>query len=165
MKNLFVLLVGIDKYRDPDQPLNGCVKDIDALEKFINRHYSGIFNIELVRLANEQATYANNINAFRSNLRKAGPDDTAWFHFSGHGTEEWTATEFSATDPNSRDQTLLCYDSGHGSENLADKELAVLLHEVATTSPGGESKGTPHIVVSLDCCHSGSGTRHGGDEP
>ena len=43
--------------------------------------------------------------------------------------------------------------------HLADKELAVLLHEVSESGPDGQAKRSPHILVSLDCCHSGSGTR------
>ncbi|MGH9311291.1 MAG: DUF7379 domain-containing protein, partial [Vicinamibacterales bacterium] len=38
-----------------------------------------------------------------------------------------------------------------GGWDLADKELALLLREVAAKQP--------HTVVVLDCCHSGSGTR------
>ena len=34
---------------------------------------------------------------------------------------------------------------------LADKELSLLLAEVAANGP--------HVVVILDCCHSGGGTR------
>jgi pimeloyl-ACP methyl ester carboxylesterase len=56
---------------------------------------------------------------------------------------------------------LICADShADGSDNLADKELAVLIHEVATK---GKSS-PPHIVISLDCCHSGSGTRSAGED-
>ena len=50
---------------------------------------------------------------------------------------------------------LVCYDSrrqnGTYPYDLADKELAVLLAEVA--------RNNPHLAVILDCCHSGSGTR------
>jgi hypothetical protein len=46
----------------------------------------------------------------------------------------------------------VCYDSRlAGGFDLADKELAVLISEVA--------KQNPHIVICLDCCHAGSGTR------
>ena len=162
MNTLYALLVGIDAYREPDTPLKGCLKDVESIEEFILDHCAGQFKIEIEKLLDEQATYSGIINTFRSHLGQASPDDTVWFHFSGHGTEEWTASEFAPYDPNSLDQTLLCYDSGHGAENLADKELAVLLHEVAHSNGPGNA---PHILVTLDCCHSGSGTRTGGDKP
>ena len=45
-----------------------------------------------------------------------------------------------------------CFDSrSPGSWDLADKEIAKLIGDVA-------AKG-PHVAVILDCCHSGSGTR------
>ena len=46
----------------------------------------------------------------------------------------------------------MCFDSrSPGSWDLADKEIAKLIGDVA-------AKG-PHVAVILDCCHSGSGTR------
>jgi hypothetical protein len=55
-------------------------------------------------------------------------------------------------EPDHLDETLVCYDSRtDGSWDLADKELAKLIAEVAEKNP--------HIVVIMDCCHSGSGTR------
>lgn len=167
VKNLYVLLAGIDTYRHPVSKLNGCIKDLNQIEKFLDDYYRQDYNLQVLRLANEDATYRNIINGFRDHLCMAGPDDIAWFHFSGHGSEEFTANEFWPIEPKGYDQTLVCYDSGHdGVENLADKELAVLLHEVGSTYSDGTPKETPHIVVSLDCCHSGSGTRSadGGEE-
>ncbi|MBV9786917.1 MAG: caspase family protein, partial [Chloroflexi bacterium] len=50
------------------------------------------------------------------------------------------------------DETLVCYDSRQsGRYDLADKELSKLIAELAANEP--------QIVVVLDCCHSGSGTR------
>ncbi len=160
MKNLYVLLAGIDEYRAPVSKLNGCIKDLNQIEKFLKDYYKNEYNLEILRLANSDATYRNVIDGFRDHLCKAGPNDIAWFHFSGHGSEEYTADEFWPIEPKGLDQTFLCYDSGvDGVENMADKELAVLLHLVGSQYPDGALKETPHIVVSLDCCHSGSGTR------
>ncbi len=50
----------------------------------------------------------------------------------------------------------MCYDSREpGGFDLADKELAVLLAELA--------RNEPHLAVILDCCHSGSATRSADD--
>lgn len=185
---VFILLVGIDDYPRPNQ-LYGCVEDVKALEKYIYQHFGisaepGHFSAEadpfassqshllvesdnfhslfICTLINQQATYQNIIKGFRNFLRLAGPEDIAWFHFSGHGSEEFTAEAFKSYEPNGKDQTLVCYyEKGEGDRlHLADKELAVLLHEVATQNTQGKpSVGPPHLIVSLDCCHSGSGTR------
>ncbi len=160
MKNLFVLLVGINDYAAPLPRLNGCIKDINQIEGYLNEFCAKEYNLQIRRLENATATYANIIKGFREHLGAASHEDIAWFHFSGHGSEEKTAPEFLVLEPNGKDQTLICADSrAGGSHHLADKELAVLLNELATKNPDGP----PHIVVSLDCCHSGSGTRDAGE--
>ncbi|HEY3386379.1 MAG TPA: caspase family protein, partial [Saprospiraceae bacterium] len=161
MKNLYVLLVGINDYPAPLPKLKGCIKDIDQIESYLNEFCATDYNLKIKRLEDASATYSNVKSAFRDHLGAAGPSDISWFHFSGHGSEEKAAPEFLTLEPNGKDQTLICIDSGIGGvPHLADKELAVLLNEVATknkTSP-------PHILVSLDCCHSGSGTRDAGED-
>jgi len=161
MKNLYVLLVGINDYAAPLPKLKGCIKDIDLIEAYLHEFCASEYHLKIRRLENASATYANIKNGFREHLAAAGSSDIAWFHFSGHGSEEKAAPEFLALQPNGKDQTLICIDSGKGGvPHLADKELAVLLHEVATR----DQTGPPHIVVSLDCCHSGSGTRDAGED-
>ncbi|MBX2846667.1 MAG: caspase family protein [Saprospiraceae bacterium] len=159
MRNLYVLLVGINDYVAPLSALRGCIKDIDRIESFIQAHYQDQFKIHMMRLENDEATYQNIVDRFRSHLYQASKDDVAWFHFSGHGSEEAAAPEFKTLDPTGKDQTLICFDSRNGSDHLADKELAVLVHELNTIDPSGQPKESPHVVISLDCCHSGSGTR------
>ncbi len=165
MNNLYALLVGINKYDPPNTPLYGCIKDVNKVEKYINQYHADQFNLHVKKLLDGDATYANIIDGFQNHLRNAGEEDMVWFHFSGHGSEEKSATEFLSLEPNGKDQTLWCCDSGVGGVyNLADKELAVLLYQLATTYPDGSEKASaPHIMVSLDCCHSGSGTRDAGE--
>jgi hypothetical protein len=165
MNNLFALLVGIDDYQSPILPLSGCLHDVNKVEKYLKTYHDGQFNLSIKKLLNSDATYANIIGGFRDHLRQAGEKDVVWFHFSGHGSEEKTATEFLSIEENGKDQSLFCYDSlPDQAYNLADKELAVLLHEVSTTySDNSAKENPPHIVVSLDCCHSGSGTRDAGE--
>ncbi|HXR82000.1 MAG TPA: caspase family protein, partial [Saprospiraceae bacterium] len=159
MKKLYVLLVGINDYPAPNPTLKGCIKDIDQIESYLHEFCSTDYDLQIRRLENQTATYDNVIKGFREHLSQAGPSDIAWFHYSGHGSEEKTAPEFLALEPNGKDQTLICIDSGiNGVPHLADKELAVLLNELASKNPATP----PHLVVSLDCCHSGSGTRDAG---
>ncbi len=74
------------------------------------------------------------------------------FYYSGHGSQERTPPEFWHLEPDRLDETLVCYDSRlPGNYDLADKELAKLIAHVA--------RNNPHVVVILDSCHSGSGTR------
>jgi hypothetical protein len=74
------------------------------------------------------------------------------FYYSGHGAQQSSPPEFWHLEPDRLDETLVCWDSRtEGSWDLADKELAQLIAEVAAKNP--------YILVILDCCHSGSGTR------
>lgn len=161
MKSIYALLVGINDYREPVGKLKGCVDDVKNLEKFIKKQYSDSNQLHIKTLLNEDATYANVSDSFRTHLAQATENDVVWFHFSGHGSEEKSAQEFLAFDSTGKDQTMLCYDSRpEEMPNLADKELAVLLNTVANEYPDRTSKSTaPHMIISLDCCHSGSGTR------
>lgn len=176
MKTTFALLVGINDYPPPIPSLGGCINDLEQIEAYLldaaassgeeAENIDGLAvrrygPLRICRLEDRQATYNNIIRAFRQFLRRAGYGDVVWFHFSGHGSEAFTAEEFLEIEPNGKDQTLVCCYTGPGDGHLhlADKELAVLLHEVATQDAQGLPKASPHIVVSLDCCHSGSGTR------
>jgi len=72
--------------------------------------------------------------------------------YSGHGAQEKADPAFWNIEPDHLNETIICYDSRQpGSWDLADKELAQLIHELAAKNP--------QIVVVLDSCHSGSGTR------
>lgn len=150
---IYALLVGIDRYRPPVSPLNGCVNDINAVETLLRQlgTESGC-ELHLKVLKDAEATRAAIVEGFRDHLRGAGPEDVALFYYCGHGSQEDALPEFWHLEPDRLDETLVCYDSrDEGHWDLADKELAALIAEVAAPDP--------HVLCILDCCHSGSGTR------
>ena len=182
MSKTFALLVGINAYPSPISTLGGCLKDIDQIEAYLKsttntrgatpiQHQDLTIqqygNLQICRLQDEQATHTNITKGFEIFLQQATAADIVWFHFSGHGAEQRTAKEFLALEPNGKDQTLVCFKAKSSTDylHLADKELAVLLHKVAAYDTHGQAKESPHIVVSLDCCHSGSGTRDFEEDP
>ncbi|MHC5771590.1 MAG: nSTAND1 domain-containing NTPase, partial [Nostoc sp.] len=159
-RNIYVLLVGIDKYPNPGDRLNGCVNDIEAVEKFLNTRLK--YQIHIKKLIDQQATRQAVIDEFEHHLCLAGKDDVVLFYFCGHGSQELAGKEFHVLEydkePNKKKlETIVCYDSRTTDENgneirdLADKELRYLIANVA--------KKEPHILVVYDCCHSSSGTR------
>jgi pimeloyl-ACP methyl ester carboxylesterase len=153
-RTIYGLLVGIDQYASPDiNPLYGCVNDIMMIETFLKeRVIEEDYRFDSIVLTNEGATYQAIIDGFRTHLRKAGEDDVALFYYSGHGSQEQAPPEFWHLEPDRLDETIVCYDSRTQDHyDLADKELAKLIAEVAERSP--------HIVIILDCCHSGTATR------
>ncbi|MEM7016325.1 MAG: caspase family protein [Pseudomonadota bacterium] len=148
--SLYALFVGIDAYPQPVSPLEGCVNDVRAVEAALKERLAGEeFHSQM--LTDAQATRKGIIEAFRSHLGKAKKDDIALFYYSGHGSQQPSPPEFWHLEPDRLDETLVCYDSRSEDWDLADKELAQLIYEV--------SQKCEHIVVILDACHSGSGTR------
>ena len=152
-RTVYALMVGIDAYRPPVAPLRGCVNDIQSLHALLTERLSGSgMTFELLMLIDAQATRQAVIDGFTKHLCRAGPDDVALFCYAGHGSQQRTAPEFWHLEPDRLDETLVCFDSREPDQyDLADKELAKLIAQVAQRNP--------HILVILDSCHSGSGTR------
>lgn len=151
---LYTLLIAINNYAPASNvpTLLGCENDVNNLRDFLKKKYPE----EIARfktLLNEDATYDNVIAHFgKEHLLKATKGDFVLIHFSGHGARGLSAPEFKPYYPDGRDENLICYDSRlPGKQDLADKELAVLIERIA-------GKGV-EVIVILDCCHSGSGTR------
>ena len=184
MKEIYALLVGINDYPHPVSKLKGCLRDVQRIEHYLKGNdpelalenakiktwtiegltIEGSSQLNICKLLDADATYDNIVKAFRLFLRSAGPKDVVWFHFSGHGSEADTAKEFLRLEPSGKDQTIVCYleQRSGGRLHLTDKEMAVLLHEVGATDLAGNPKESPHMLVSMDCCHSGSMTRNFG---
>ncbi|MEH1814965.1 MAG: caspase family protein [Nostoc sp.] len=152
-RKIYVLLVGIDNYPDPNHCLQGCINDITAIEEYVNERFDPQeYQLHLLKLQDEQATREAIINGFRNHLCQAQKDDVVLFYYSGHGSQELAPKEFWHIEPDHLDETLVCYDSRtENGWDLADKELAKLIAEVAEKEP--------HITIIMDCCHSGSGTK------
>lgn len=149
---LYALLVGINEYKaEFISNLAACVPDVQRIEKLLsNRFQKGNYDIQT--LTNARATKAAIIEQFENHLCKATEEDFALFYYSGHGGTERTPDEFRPYNPSSQIETIICYDSRTDDIwDLADKEMAKLLAKV------NEKK--PNIIVIMDCCHSGSGTR------
>lgn len=151
LSTIYALLVGIDTYPAPVLSLRGCVNDADAMQQFLE-HRLPAQHRSIQRLTNTAATRHAIIHTFREHLGQAQTGDVALFYYSGHGSQERTPLLYQTVEPDGRDETLVAYDSRlPGNWDIADKELAVLISEVA--AHGG------HVLVILDSCHSGTATR------
>lgn len=152
-RTIYSLLVGIDSYPTAAACLQGCVNDITRMDEFLKlRIGESNDRYESLILKNEQATRQAIIDGFRNHLSKCTDNDIAVFYYSGHGSQQPSPPEFWHLEPDRLDETLVCYDSRtENGWDLADKELAQLIYEVSLKDP--------HILVILDSCHSGGGTR------
>ena len=153
MTNIRSLLVGINEYSPLSKvtPLKGCVNDVTAFHRYLrDKHGTRLASADV--LLNDQATRRDVIDAFRRLRDSVRAGDTAVFYFAGHGSREVSPPQMRDYNAEGKNETLVCYDSRTlGQTDLSDTELSLLLDEIA-------QKGA-QIVVILDCCHSGSGTR------
>lgn len=149
--NVYALLAGVNDYQGRLGTLRGCVDDIRGFQEFLEGR------VEKERrhirpLLDGDASRANVIGGFTGHLARAGKDDVAIFYFSGHGSYEPVEERYWPRESTGQNQTIVCADSRRpGTPDLADKELDELIAVVA-------AKGA-HLLVVLDCCHSGGGTR------
>ncbi len=151
MTAVYALLVGIDRYRAV-APLHGCRNDATAVADMLRARADATTTLSIRELHDEHATRAVVIDALRGHLGQAGPDDTALFWFSGHGSQAPVPGPLWHLEPTGMMQTLLCADSRYGDiPDLYDKELSILLDEVAASGC--------HLAAVIDSCHSGGATR------
>ena len=148
---VFALLVGINDYGGKPTSLQGCVPDMHVWDALLCGRVAEA-DLCLEMLLDGHATCQAVIDAFERHLGQAGPGDVALFAFSGHGSTELVEDRFWFLEPTGENQTIVCADSRtKRAGDLADKELNELIQHVS-------AKG-PHVVVILDCCHSGGGSR------
>lgn len=139
------LLVGIDDYPPPLPPLRGCVADVADLAELLAGRAAGLRPLTLLDAATTRAALTAGL---RDHLGRAGPADVAVLVFCGHGSQA-TAAPGSA-EPDRLDETIVLADSRlPGGWDLTDDELAGLLAGIRAR----------HLLVVLDCCHSGTATR------
>jgi pimeloyl-ACP methyl ester carboxylesterase len=151
-QKLYALLVGINDYPPEVGKLAGCLNDVDHFHAYLSGNFDKA-NLAVEVLKDSDATRENIIKQFRAHLGKAKEGDVAVFQYCGHGARWASAKAFREFYPDGKDEGLVCIDSRRpGGFDLADKELAALISEVA--------KNNPHLAIILDCCHSGSGTRN-----
>jgi hypothetical protein len=154
-RRLYALLVGINDYPDGvgTPKLSGCLNDVDHFHDYLKESV-GKEDLAVEVLKDRDATRESIIRQFRKHLGRARAGDVAVFQYCGHGGQSASARAFREFDPSGLDEGLVCVDSRRpngGGLDLADKELAVLINEVANNEA--------HVAFILDSCHSGSGTR------
>lgn len=163
-KNIYALVVAINEYPLPHHKLRGCVNDATAMIEFLtSRCRTSDTEVHIKHLLDEDATRQNIIDGFMGHLTQAKPDDVTVFYYCGHGAQEPCPVEFKYLEPDGLNQSIVCVDSrdpfNPNGRDLADKELGYLVGHVSNST-------NSHMVVIMDCCHSGGGTRAvGGDTP
>lgn len=145
------LLVGINKYSDDLNPLQGCVNDIDMQQQLLINRF-GFHPKDIIILTDAQATRKGILEGFEEHLiKQAKPGDVVVFHFSGHGG---LVSDPDKDNPNGLNSTLIPVDSSYNSsadvvEEIMGHTLFLLMYALQTEN----------VTALLDACHSGGGFR------
>ena len=114
-------------------------------------------------LVNQQATKAAIVNAFKALASQSKRGDVVYVHFSGHGQQ---MKDMHNDEKDGLDECWIPYDAYrkasatyHGEKHLTDDELNVYLNAIRNKI-GAKGK----LLVAIDACHSGDGTRGDDDE-
>lgn len=145
------LLIGINEFQSPGIiDLRGALNDIEAMRKLLTTRYG--FAEKAIRvLHNEEAKRKDILSALDDLVKGAGDEDVIYLHFSGHGSQVKDLNGDEGQD-DGMDETILPHDARmEGIADITDDELAAYLSRLKTKS----------VVVTLDSCHSGTGTRGG----
>ena len=117
----------------------------------------------ITRLVNRQATKVGIIGAFKRMVASCRQGDMVYIHYSGHGQQ---MTDVHNGERDGLDECWIPYDACrkasatyHGEKHLTDDELNVYLNAIRNKI-GAKGK----LLVVIDACHSGDGTRGEDDE-
>jgi hypothetical protein len=143
MKNK-ALLVGINKYPNPQNELRGCINDILDMEHFITETNKVYAKQNVKKLTDRDATKKGIITQLKWLLEGAQAGDQLLFHYSGHGAQAPSLNV--KLEPDGLDEIICPYDfDGSNNTTLRDKEFAQLF--------AGIPKGV-HFVWISDSCHA-----------
>lgn len=146
--NLYILTVGINKYKNPTYSLNYAINDAKSYSSSIQKHSISIFNsVEEHFIKNDDANKEGILEAFNLIAQKAGPEDVFIFYFAGHGAmstqDASSATEFH----------IIPYDvTKLYGDNQMLKEKAISANEILELSM--QIPARKQLFV-LDACQSG----------
>lgn len=153
------LVIGLGEQQDKAwNKINGD-KDVPLVQGMLKR--AGFKSV--TALVNRQATKTGIIGAFRKMAASCKQGDVVYVHYSGHGQQ---MTDVHNDEKDGLDECWIPYDAYrkasatyHGEKHLTDDELNVYLNAIRNKI-GAKGK----LLVAIDACHSGDGTRGDDDE-
>lgn len=153
------LVIGLGEQQDKAwNKINGD-KDVPLVQGMLKS--AGFKSV--TALVNRQATKTGIIGAFRKMVASCKQGDVVYIHYSGHGQQ---MTDVHNDERDGLDECWIPYDACrkasatyHGERHLTDDELNVYLNAIRNKI-GAKGK----LLVVIDACHSGDGTRGDDDE-
>jgi hypothetical protein len=141
------LLVGLNRYPDPENTLRGCINDVRQVSDLLYTRFGFATDGSIRLLTDARATTAAIVNRLRWLLDGARAGDVLVFHYSGHGSQVRDRHGDELDD--GLDEIICPYDLDW-DDPFTDDDLGALVKDL----PVGVN-----MTVVLDCCHSGTGLR------
>ena len=153
------LVIGLGEQQDKAwNKINGD-KDVSLVQGMLKS--AGFKSV--TTLVNRQATKVGIVGAFKRMAASCKQGDVVYIHYSGHGQQ---MTDIHNDEKDGLDECWIPYDACrkasatyHGERHLTDDELNVYLNAIRNKI-GTKGK----LLVVIDACHSGDGTRGENDE-
>ena len=153
------LIIGLGEQQDKAwNKINGD-KDVPLVQVMLK--YAGFKSV--MTLVNRQATKVGIVGALKRMMASCKHGDVVYIHYSGHGQQ---MTDVHNDEKDGLDECWIPYDACrkasatyHGEKHLTDDELNVYLNAIRNKI-GAKGK----LLVVIDACHSGDGTRGEGDD-
>ncbi|OMH82790.1 Metacaspase-1, partial [Zancudomyces culisetae] len=142
------LLIGIN-YFNSKYKLRGCINDVHRMIKFISEHF-GFQEKDMVVLTDDQQnpsripTRDNILRAMKWLVSDAKPNDSFFFHYSGHGSR---VEDEDGDELDGYDETICPVDFEKNGQIVDDVMNAVMVQPLP---PGAR------LTAIFDCCHSGT---------
>ncbi|KAH1937068.1 hypothetical protein KXV31_003587 [Aspergillus fumigatus] len=142
------LLIGINYFGQKGQ-LRGCINDVKNMSTYLNQNF-GYAREDMVLLTDDQQnpmsqpTKANILRAMHWLVKDAQPNDSLFFHYSGHGGQ---TPDLDGDEEDGYDEVIYPVDfrqAGH----IVDDEMHRIM--VRPLRPG------VRLTAIFDSCHSGS---------
>lgn len=142
------LLIGINYFGQRGQ-LRGCINDVKNMSTYLNQNF-GYAREDMVILTDDQQnpmsqpTKANILRAMHWLVKDARPNDSLFFHYSGHGGQ---TPDLDGDEEDGYDEVIYPVDfrtQGH----IVDDEMHRIM--VKSLAPG------VRLTAIFDSCHSGS---------
>ena len=153
------LVIGLGEQQDKAwNKINGD-KDVPLVQTMLKN--AGFKSV--TTLVNRQATKVGIVGAFKRMTASCKYGDVVYIHYSGHGQQ---MADVHNDERDGLDECWIPYDACrkasatyHGEKHLTDDELNVYLNAIRHKI-GAKGK----LLVVIDACHSGDGTRGDEDE-
>ena len=153
------LVIGLGEQQDKAwNKINGD-KDVPFVQAMLKN--AGFKSV--TTLVNRQATKVGIVGAFKRMTASCKHGDVVYIHYSGHGQQ---MTDVHNDEKDGLDECWIPYDAYrkasktyHGEKHLTDDELNLYLNAIRNKI-GVKGK----LLVVIDACHSGDGTRGEDDE-